>query len=253
AGAAFRGAVAARPGLAHAHLRLGSYYYFMARYEEAADCYRRVVALTPSHYEGYNHLGAVLFELEDYDGAQAMFEKSLALEPTYDAYTNLGSLYFYRHRYADAVNMFRRSLAIDGDQYAVWGYLGESLYWAPGLRDSSRTAYGEAIRLATAQQADNLDDTYLISDLASYHAHLGQSEQSLALSAQLEEKEDVIAEVMFIIADAYEQMGRREKALDWLERACAADLSLAKIELYPGLRELRTHPRYRDMVARRGG
>ncbi len=55
------------------------------------------------------------------------------------------------------------------------------------------------------------------------------------------------------IVDTYERLGRRERALDWLERACDTDLSLAKIEFYPGLRELRTHDRYRDIVARRGG
>ncbi len=57
---------------------------------------------------------------------------------------------------------------------------------------------------------------------------------------------------MFIAADVYEQLGHRDQALDWLEKACAADLSLAKVEFYPGLRELRTHPRYRDIVARYG-
>jgi len=251
--AAFTRSVSARPRCVSALVSLGVDHYNGARYAAAADCFRRVVEITPGHYKGYNDLGAVLFEMEDYDASLAMFERSIALEPTAGAYSNLGVLYFYRQRYGDAVDMCRRSLELNPEQYSVWGYLGEAQYWASGQRDSARVSYGEAVRLAADLVEKSPNDPYLLSDMASYHAHLDDEARSLELLARLEDMEEVYPEVMFIIADTYERLGRRKQALDWLERACDTDLSLAKIEFYPGLRELRTHDRYRDIVARRGG
>jgi len=251
--AAFTRAVDARPRDVSAIMSLGIHHYYQARYAEAATYFRRQIEITPGYHDGYDKLGAVLFEMEDYDEAQLMFERSIALEPTATAYSNLGTLVYYKHRYGDAVDLFRRSLALVADDYTVWGYLADSLHWASSAQDSSQAAYGRAVSLAEASLETYPDDPYLLSDLASYHANLGEADRALTLLARLEAEPDLTAETFFTVADAYERMGRRNQALDWLERACAADLSLAKIEFYPGLRELRTHPRYRDMVARRGG
>ena len=251
--AAFQRAVNARPRDVSAVMSLGIHHYYQARYDEAAASFRRLVELTPGYHDGYDKLGAVLFEKEDYDEAQRMFERSIALEPGATAYTNLGTLLYYKHRYGDAIDMFHRSLDLVAADYTVWGYLADSLHWASSPGDSSQAAYRKAVELATKSLETYPDDPYLLSDLASYHANLGETDIALALLDRLEGKPDLTAETFFIAADAFERMGRRDQALDWLERACAADLSLAKIEFYPGLRELRTHPRYRDMVARRGG
>jgi serine/threonine-protein kinase len=250
--AAFRRAVDVQPGSTGALLRLGSFYYFEAQYRDAVGCYRRVVALTPNNHLGYNHLAAALFELEQYADATATFERSLALSPSYEAYTGLGGLYFYRHRFGDAIGMYRRALSIDQDQYFIWGQLAESYYWAPALRDSSAAAYAEAIRLATGMLTRYPDDAYTIADLATFHARLGDAAQADTYLSRLEQQHDLNPEAMFAAADANEQLGHRQEALDWLERACTTGLSLAKIEFYPGLRELRSTPRYRAIMAKYG-
>ncbi|MDO9695747.1 MAG: protein kinase [Candidatus Latescibacteria bacterium] len=249
---AFRRAVDVQPGSTDALLRLGSFYYYEAHYPDAVDCYRRVVSLTPNNHLGYNHLAAAQFELEQYGDATATFEKSLALSPSYEAYSGLGGLYFYGRRFGDAIDMYRLALDIDREQYSIWGQLAESYYWAPALRDSSAAAFAEAIRLATGELSRYPDDAYTIADLATFHARLGNAAQADTYLSRLEQQSDLNPEAMFAAADANEQLGHRQAALDWLERACATGLSLAKIEFYPGLRELRSTPRYRAIVAKYG-
>ena len=49
---------------------------------------------------------------------------------------------------------------------------------------------------------------------------------------------------MFSMASTYEELGDRGRALDWLEKAMALELSFKKVDHYPVLKNLRSHPRY---------
>ena len=129
---------------------------------------------------------------------------------------------------------------------AVANYAGLT----PTVRDSAQTVFPRAIRLAEAALEHDPRDTYARSNLATYHARLGQRRQAEAHLAQVEAGPDPTAEEMFIIADAYGQIGERDQALHWLERACAAGLSAAKVELYPGLHGLRADERFQEIINR---
>ena len=231
---------------------LGVFYYRQARFEKAASAFQRGVVLTPGDVAAYNNLGATLFELERYDEALRMFEKSLRIKPNHAAYTNLGSLYFFRHRYTDAIGMFKHALAIEENQYWVWGNLAEAHFWAPGQQDSARIVYPRAIKLAEAALDEDPESAFIKSTLATYYARLGHRQKTLEQLDQVVTGPDLTAEVMFNVADAYEQIGERGLALDWLDRACAADLSIAKVELYPGLNSLRADVRFREIMSRYG-
>ena len=52
---------------------------------------------------------------------------------------------------------------------------------------------------------------------------------------------------MFRAGFIYERMGNRDKALFWLERALQNGYALTEMESEPGLRELRSDQRFKNL------
>jgi len=250
-------AVAARPDYFNTIDNLGVHQYYQGNFVAAESAFRQLVEIAPQQNRGFNLLGATLFEMDNYSDSEIMFENSLAIGPTYTAYSNLATLYFYSGRMLDSIEMSQKALSLDETLYHAWRTLGESYYWSPGLRDSSKAAFRKCVNLVRKELANtppgvNSANQVLRSDLASFHVRLGEFDVARDLLDELEGESSLGIPVMFNLASSYEQIGDRTKALFWLEKAIAADLSLSQVENYPGLRNLRTHPRFLELRERYG-
>ncbi len=245
-------AVHARPGDIRAQSDAGMFFYGESRFPEAEAAFRSIVSTAPGNRRGLSLLGAVLFEEENYREAADMFKRSLEIRPSSPGYSNLGTLYYYDSRYLDAIGMFHRALAIDDSDYRVWLNMAEACTWVPGYEDSARISFTRALGLARAQLDHSGGDQLLASDIASILANLGDREGAQKLLGELVATGGLEAEVMFGMADTFEKLGERDAALTWLERAVAKDLSFKKVKFYPGLRNLRTHERFRALQAKYG-
>ena len=244
-------AVQVRPGFVQAENEAGAFYYRQARYPQAVRHFARVVELAPGNFRGFTLLGAALFESGRYAEAESLFERSLQLQPSFQAYNNLSTLYYYDSRYGDAIAMSRRALELAPDDYRLW-MLQASCLWAEGAADSALAAFDKARTLAEDELNLHPGDSYILADLASACAHLEQPDRAAGILGELAGRSELAAEVMFSMADTYETMGSRDAALTWLERAVAADLSLKKVRRYPGLRNLRSDPRFSALQAAYG-
>ena len=79
------------------------------RLTEAAESYRKALALNPAYGAAYHGLGVVLFREGDLAGAVANLEKALALEPALqDALYFLGLIHYRQGESAKACDCFRR-------------------------------------------------------------------------------------------------------------------------------------------------
>jgi tetratricopeptide (TPR) repeat protein len=144
--------------------------------------------------------------------------------------------------------MYRRALALRPRNYRIAGFLSEAYYWSPGQRDLGIETFRRAIDLAEGVGPVNDRDPTLLSDLASYYARIGdlvRSEEFLAKAVALEAAEWPI---LFRIADTFEQLGKRESALEWVGKALDQGAPLETMDNYPGLRELRADPRYKEIL-----
>jgi hypothetical protein len=84
-----------------------------------------------------------------------------------------------------------------------------------------------------------------MADEASFCAILGPRDKALQILAVMEARGDELNfQTMFSMASTYEELGKRERALDWLEAAVERDLSFKKVDHYPVLMNLQSHPRY---------
>ena len=218
----------------------------------AMEHFQRVIELLPSSSIGYAALGACRFYLGDRSGARDSLERAIAISPSYWALHNLATLEFYEGNFAAAAELYRQSLAIDDTDYEVWSALGEALRAANAPTADVRNAYERAVELSASRlDRDPANVSDLVS-LASFHAHLEQTDAAREFLERAIGLGTDNAELMYFIAESAERLGDRSLALEWLERALEAGFPLQVIEDYPDLAALRTDPRYRGIVASAG-
>jgi tetratricopeptide (TPR) repeat protein len=87
-----------------------------ARWDEAIEAYRRVVAIDPSYAAAWNNLGLLLHRTGVYGDARQAYEGALAQDPDCcEAAYNLGSLDEDEGNLEDAVRHYRQALALSPD------------------------------------------------------------------------------------------------------------------------------------------
>jgi tetratricopeptide (TPR) repeat protein len=90
------------------------------KFDEAAELYRKAVALNPENGEAYSGLGLALIKQGNYDEAQAACRKALELNPKDPhAYNNLGVTLQKQGRLAEAREAFEQALQIAPDMAAA--------------------------------------------------------------------------------------------------------------------------------------
>jgi serine/threonine-protein kinase len=227
---------------------LGIFYYKQGQYQKAVSQFIKVVELTPENTRGYNNLGGLYFLLKDWENSKRMFQQSIEIEPNYKAHSNLGTLNYYDENYSSSVKMYQKALELSDTDFRVWGYLADSFYWIPDLRDSSYSRYRQAIQLAKKQLSVNPMDHEAMIHLAGYHARLDQKTPADSLLNLLIATNTGDLEILFSIGDIYEQIGKRDLALQWIDRALSNGFSLAEIERNPGLKDLRSDMRFQRII-----
>ncbi|UCF78839.1 MAG: protein kinase [Candidatus Eiseniibacteriota bacterium] len=246
-------AIAMKPDYWGGYYDLGRFHWYDGRYEKAADAFRKVVELTPDNMLAYNSLGITLLTLERHAEAREMFEMSVKLEPNqHRAYTNLGALYLIEGRYAQAAEMSKKAVEEGDTSYRAWSNLASAYYWLPGKREESHEAFRRAAELAEEQRRTNPLDAHAIASLAGYYAILAEKGRALALLEEALRIEPNDNRVAYFAGHAYEQLGRRDRALELIGKAVAGGYSKAEIARDPWLRELRKDKRFPHLMGSNG-
>lgn len=129
---AYRECIKLDPEMSQAWFALG-YAYFnqngRKNCEAQIEPYTRCIALNPSNATAYSNLGNALDEIEDYDGAEKMYRKAIALDPKYsNAHYALGILLKnVRRDYDGAEEMYRKAIVLDPSNALVHSNLGNLL------------------------------------------------------------------------------------------------------------------------------
>ena len=236
---ALQRAINLRPGFWLGHSWLAYSYYLDGEYDAAANEFRQAIACAPENPKVYNNLGGVLYSLGRVDEARELFEESIEVEPVdnYLAFSNLGTINFYAARYADAATMYARALEQDDSDYVIWGHLGFARAYG-GDPDGAATAFRRAIEIGEAGLEETPEDPVLLSDLASYHAMIGEGERSLELQKAAIACNPEDPSVLATIGETFEVLGDRQLALTWLGKALGAGMEASELEERPALRAL---------------
>lgn len=160
------------PNYYRTYLDLGRFYYYRARYSDAAKQFQRVTELAPDVAMGYQDLGAVYNDLGKFAEAEEAFRHALTMREHSDSLIGLGAVMDYERRTAEAVAFYERARQVGPVTYILLMDLGDA-YRRLGRNADAKQTYGEALALADRDLGERPDDGYIRAFAAYLSARLG--------------------------------------------------------------------------------
>ena len=234
----------------------------------------RAVALAPALADGYVARGYNRLNFRnDWAGAQADFEKALALSPgDSNVQAGYGRMMIALGRVPQAIAASRKATELDPVSSSAWDLLGRLLYAAgqyPGARqaidraleinpESDRARFHRGVTsLLEGKAAESLDFFRRIGNLYG-GAGVTMAEFTLGHDRESQQALDqTIAKFgqggAYQIAEAYAWRGEKDQAFEWLNRAHAQhDGGLTFFKTDPLVASLVSDPRYAALMEKMG-
>ena len=122
---AYKQAIRIKPDYANAHYFLGHAYEGLERYQEAIDAYKQAIQLKPDYANAYCFLGDAYVHLKRYVEAADACKEAIRIKPDYaDAYCRLGIAYIGLERFQEAANAYKQAIRIKPDDAVAHLCLG---------------------------------------------------------------------------------------------------------------------------------
>jgi tetratricopeptide (TPR) repeat protein len=184
----------------------------------------------------------------DYGKAIDVLKHAIALSPTVEAYSNLGIAYFNLRRFDDSVAAIEHACTATTNDYISCGNLARAYYWSPGRRSQAPKSYARAIRMADEALRINRRDGDAHVMMANYYAMLSDRSRSLKHLQEALNLNPDNPEYLVIAAFVHNQLGEKDEALGWMEKAVARGYSAPEIRVAPELDNLREEPRFQRLI-----
>jgi Flp pilus assembly protein TadD len=240
-------AAAVRPSDWNGYNNLGNFYGNNGRYPESIAQYHRALELTPDNSVVYGNLGVALLNSGDpkmLAEAEQTLKKSIAISPSFAAYSNLGVLYDVQHRFNDSIAASRQALQLNDQHYDVWNNLADAYEWI-GDKEKARSTRQTTVKLVERAIKLNPQDAEAHAALAALFAKAGLKEKadeniqtSLALSPNN-------PYVLCDVADAYELLGDRKRAIGHLRQALHDGFSAEQLNANPDFSGILADPAFK--------
>jgi tetratricopeptide (TPR) repeat protein len=243
--AALQRALELDPDLAEAHATLGllkSNCEWDFRGGEAE--FRRAIELQPTYAEAHHWAGLNYMHRGQFQTAEAEFRQAQLLDPLALMITEgLEENFYFSRRYDDAI---ATALHMQGPRHGIGGVTLTKAYIAKGM-------YAEALKMPVS--LDTNDPTVLVLK-AEALAGAGDRAAALKILQELERREHNLSPGQtyvpaVTIGEGYAVLGDKESAFAWLEKAYQAhEPDLAQLKIDPAYDNLRSDPRYFDLLKR---
>ena len=223
----FLKAIELNPNSADAHFfYANSYLLPMGRMKEAIAENKKALELDPLSIPINNFLGHMYAWAGDYDNSYKQFQHTIKMDPSFPlAHEFLSTVMEYQGRYKEAIQEYQKSQLLSGV-------------------DPAEAAKEAARRL----------DAFEKGGEKGYWQHILQQmlqDQQRGPSTQLPHRE---GEGPTEIAKLYAQLGDKDNAFHWLDRAYdeREGQILTLIKVFPSFNSLRSDPRYAELLRKLG-
>jgi TolB-like protein/Tfp pilus assembly protein PilF len=231
--------------LAAPHVALGAYFTHYEYDRVAGEKeIRRAIELDPNYATAHQWLGAdVLYPMKRFDEGIASLKRAEELDPLSPIIgTNLGDALFYARRYDEAIAQYQRVLSLDPNFDNAFYGLGLA-YWQKGMKPEAIAKMRKYVELSGARLGNG--------ELGLFLAKSGQRDEAVRLLGELKQeslRQNVPGSSFALI---HLGLGEKEEALDWLEKEIdERGPNPNAYAVWPELDELRTEPRFKDMLKR---
>jgi serine/threonine-protein kinase len=245
--ATYKRAIALRPDYWDGYRALAEFYDRQNRLQDSIAQYRHIIELTPDNPEAYSDLGVQYLEMKDSrssSAAEVAFQKSIQLAPNYQAYANVGWLYIEQKRYAEAAAATRKALELNDKDWRVWSNLQLAYAW---LKDDEKMRFARAKTLQLLEQyvSINSQEAPAQSTLGMLYAEDKLREKALThakIALTLAPKDPA---VLIDIAETYDELGDRERAIQYARDSLKNGSTLTDLQQRPALLGLLADPSFR--------
>jgi len=246
----YKDILAHRPNYWPAYNNLGVALTRQAKYEEAAKAFARAGMAAPKVPLPMANLGQTYNELGRTDDARNALSESLSRGKNEEAYMGLGDMDYLSGKYGEALKMYSQAGNLDPKYHLIQRDIGDC-YAMLGNPALVKESYRRAADLLSIDLAATPGDRFGWSNLAFYHAKVGDKSAAEADIKKAEPLEAKDVASRFMIVQALTLLGRKKEALDLLIWCTEHGLSPAEVDLAIDLKELRKDPRYLATISKR--
>jgi len=243
----YKRAIALRPDYWDGYNSLGLFYDDHGRYDEAIAQLQKAITLTPDNAQAYSNLAAVYLDSGDpkkQPQAEAALKKSIELSPSYPAYANLGYLYLSEKRYAEAAAACEKATELNDKDYLVFANLAAA-YDDLNQPDKAAAARKQALLLLEHVVERSPRESGAQARLANLYAQLKMRDKALGRVQTALALAPDDADVLENVGEAYELLGDRSHALQYIEKSIAKGFSMDSLKGNPTLQSLLSDPNFR--------
>jgi adenylate cyclase len=242
---------AAWAGLANAYVDLFRWSREPRDLEDAQRASEHALKLNPNSAEAHVSVGQALAIQRRFSEAAIAFDRAIEEDPTlYEAYYLYGRAMFENAEVEKAVNMFQKAQSVRPDDYESRVLRAQALTEL-GRQDEARHANEDAVQSIEKHLELNPDEARAYSLGASVLIRLGQTERSKQWTQQAMTLAPNDPLILYNAACNLAMLGESDRALDGLERALEAGVSVGDwIQHDPDFESLRIHPRFQAIVKR---
>ena len=217
---------------------------YLSRWSEADQAYRRAIDLGPNLARTHNGYALFLSLLGRHDEAVAEIKRAREFDPVSVLINlNMGVIYYEGRRYDEAIETLQKTLELDPNVPFAHLHIG--------LSYSEKGVFGKAIE--SIQQAIKLneDNPKMQIRLGQVYAKSGDDANARTILSQVKASKQYVSPAE--LAMLYASLGDKESALASLENAFRTnDVQLQYIKIAPAYDNLRSDPRFKDLLKRVG-
>ncbi len=231
--------------LGEAHSDLGALHCYDLNWSEGEKEFKRALELNGNYPTGHMTYSWFLMPQGRFDEATAEAKRAQELDPlSLVNSTQVGNTYFYARQPDRAIEQYKKTLEMDPNFSSTRSWLA----WAYTLQGR----FSEAI--AEFQNAPQLTGGIINTEGLGYaYASAGKRAEALKVLEQLTQASKARYVSPYYRALIYAALGEKDQAFGCLAKACEEHASLAIfMKVDPRLDNLRSDPRFQDLVRRIG-
>lgn len=204
--------------------------------------YRRAIALDPNSAQAHHDYGEYFTGVGNAERAIAELKIARELDPlSLPLFNALGRMYREAHQYDEAAKQCKQSLVLDPN-FSMG-------HWCLGQVYLAKRQYVEAA--SELKRANELGTTPLIvCNLGCVYAASGKKAEARAILRSLKSKSQFDYISSYLIASIYSQLGERDEAFNWLDKAFDRRDNISYLAADPMMDPLRSDPRFADLIQR---
>jgi TolB-like protein len=230
--------------LAEAHTVLGAVLFWSDwNFEKARKELLLAIELNPNYGTAHQYYSELLDILKQNDEARLHINIAMELDPFWFLYHRLNAYYYYREgKFKESLDEFYILHELNpDDRYAYLGPLNIYLIQGEGLKAVEALQKVMLMDSSTSKYANVVKEVYSKSGINGL----------LNFMIELEFNKPIPSP--FSLATWYAILGKKEEALDWLEKALEENNnSILYINCDPDFDILRSEPRFQAMINKMG-